>query len=118
MASEETIREVYQTLQAYTVLRYPLEPRKTDSASFDYAMALELLNRAEQCQNHDIIAAVGVARDRAGEAGTASPHIALPRLLSSRHHHNDNSSSPDLLNLTLTSMTTTHMKVERSPSSA
>jgi hypothetical protein len=35
-------------LQAYTVLRYPLEPRKTDSASFDYAMALELLNRAEQ----------------------------------------------------------------------
>jgi hypothetical protein len=80
MASEETIREVYQTLQAYTVLRYPLEPRKTDSASFDYAMALELLNRAEQCQNHDIMAAVGVARDRAGEAETASPYIALPRL--------------------------------------
>jgi hypothetical protein len=25
---------------------------------------------------------------------------SLPRLLSSRHHHNDNSSSPDLLNLT------------------
>src|SRR5271170_1790540 len=47
-ASEETIREVYQTLQAYTVLWYPLEPRKTDSASFGYAMALELLNRAEQ----------------------------------------------------------------------
>ena len=57
----------------------------------------------EICQNHDIMAAVagiGVARDRAGEARTASPHIALPRLSSSRHHHNDNSSSPDLLNLT------------------
>ena len=48
MASEETIREVYRTLQAYTVLWYPLEPRKTDGASFDYAMALELLNRVEQ----------------------------------------------------------------------
>jgi hypothetical protein len=79
MASRErSVR--YQTLQAYTVLRYLLEPRKTDSASFDYAMALELLNRAEQCQNHDIMAAVGVARDRAGEAETASPYIALPRL--------------------------------------
>lgn len=46
--SEETIREVHQTLQAYTVLWYPLKLRKTDSASFDYAVALELLNRAEQ----------------------------------------------------------------------
>jgi hypothetical protein len=39
--------------------------------------------RSKMCQNHDIIAAVagvGVARDRAWEAGTASPHIALPRL--------------------------------------
>ena len=36
------------------------------------------------CQNHDItmaaVAGVGVARDRAREAETASPHIALPRL--------------------------------------
>ena len=35
-------------MQAYTVLWYPLELRKTESASFDYAVALELLNRAEQ----------------------------------------------------------------------
>ena len=47
------------------------------------------------------VVGVGVARDR---AGTASPHIALPRLQSSRHHHNDNSSSPDLLNLTSTAL--------------
>jgi hypothetical protein len=56
--------------------------------------------RGSHCQNHDIMAAVagiGVARDRAGEP---QPHIALPRLQSSRHHHNDNSSSLDLLNLT------------------
>jgi hypothetical protein len=45
-------------------------------------------------RNHDImaeVAGVGVPRDRAG---------AFSRLLSSRHHHNDNRSSPDLLNLT------------------
>jgi hypothetical protein len=35
-------------LQGYTVLWYPLQPRKTDSASFDGATALELLNIAEQ----------------------------------------------------------------------
>lgn len=35
-------------MQAYTVLWYPLQPRKTDSASFDKATALELLNIAEQ----------------------------------------------------------------------
>ena len=46
--SKETIREVYQTLQAYTVLWYLLQPWKTDSASFNKATALELLNMAEQ----------------------------------------------------------------------
>ena len=50
--------------------------------------------RGSHCQNHDIMAAVagiGVARDRAGEP---QPHIALPRLQSSRHHHNDNKFIP------------------------
>jgi hypothetical protein len=80
----------------------------TDFRSCKEQQALRMLQKSEgfpgackasACQNHDIMAAVGVARDRAGKAGTASSHIALPRLSSSRHNHNDNSSSPDLLNL-------------------